>query len=225
MKNLLKKAHKSGKVPHIALLEYLNTPLEGMDGYSPAQLLHNRILKSKLPTVQILLKPKITPQMTKQLIARQEKQKFYHNKVVKSLPELKENQTVRFKGLDGEWLCGKIIGKHTMPRSYMLEKHNSKVFRRNRRDLFPIPEQSAPVNVPEVPVHTPASQQTDSQSEAPGHRPQPEPDHDKPEQSTPSRFRTEPDAPDRFITSRYGRVIKHVKKLNLWLFTCWYQSF
>ena len=62
-----------------------------MDGYSPAQLLHNRILKSKLPTVQNLLKPKITPQMNKQLIARQEKQKFYHDKIVKSLPELKEN--------------------------------------------------------------------------------------------------------------------------------------
>ena len=67
-----------------------------MDGYSHAQLLHNRILKSKLPTVQNLLKPKIAPQMTKQVIARQEKQKFYHDKVVKSLPKLKQNQTVRF---------------------------------------------------------------------------------------------------------------------------------
>ena len=163
--------------------------------------------------------------MTKQLIARQEKQKFYHDKVVKSLPELKENQTLRFKGLGREWKCGKIISKHTMPRRYVLENQNNKVFRRNRRDIFPIPEQSVPVNVPEVPVDTPVSLQTDSQSEAPGHRPQPEHGRDKPEQSTPSRFRTEPDAPDRFKTFRYGRVIKPVKKLNLWLFTCWYQSF
>ena len=80
--------------------------------------------------------------MTKQLIARQEKQKIYHDNIVKTLPELKENQTVKFKGLDGEWKCGKIIGKHSMPRSYVLENQNNKVFRRNRRDLSPIPEQS-----------------------------------------------------------------------------------
>ena len=80
-----------------------------MDGHSPAQLLHNRMFKSKLPTVQSLLKPKVVPQMTKQIMVRQEKQKYYHDKNVKQLPELKDNQTVRYKSLDGEWKCGKII--------------------------------------------------------------------------------------------------------------------
>ena len=47
VKNLLKKAQESLKDPYIALLEYRNTPLEGV-GYSPTQLLMGRRLKTKI---------------------------------------------------------------------------------------------------------------------------------------------------------------------------------
>ena len=52
IKNLLKKAQD----PYKALLNYRNTPLDGIN-LSPAQLLMGRRLKSSLPTKVDLLKP------------------------------------------------------------------------------------------------------------------------------------------------------------------------
>ncbi len=49
IKNLLKKAQSGKSDPYIALLEYRNTPLDGI-GYSLVQLLMGRRLKSKIPT-------------------------------------------------------------------------------------------------------------------------------------------------------------------------------
>ena len=49
IKNLLRKADDEGNDPYIALLDYRNTPVTGMQE-SPAQLLMSRMLKSKLPT-------------------------------------------------------------------------------------------------------------------------------------------------------------------------------
>lgn len=50
IKNLLKKSEVNNGDPYISLLEYRNTPLEGV-GLSPAQLLMGRQLKGKLPTL------------------------------------------------------------------------------------------------------------------------------------------------------------------------------
>lgn len=58
VKNLLKKAQESQSDPYIALLEYRNSPLEGVK-LSPAQLLMGRRLKTKLPTSAQLLKPQL----------------------------------------------------------------------------------------------------------------------------------------------------------------------
>ena len=58
IKNLLKKACQDGNDSYIALLEYRNTPISGLKE-SPAQLLMSRMLKSKLPTVESLLKPRV----------------------------------------------------------------------------------------------------------------------------------------------------------------------
>lgn len=56
VKNLLKKAWDSNRDPYIALLEYRNTPLDGT-GYSRAQLLVCRRLKTKIPVSKSLLMP------------------------------------------------------------------------------------------------------------------------------------------------------------------------
>ncbi|XP_061196319.1 uncharacterized protein K02A2.6-like [Saccostrea echinata] len=56
VKQLLKKAEESNTDPNIALLEYRNTPIDGV-GKSPAQFLMNRNLRSKLPTTQTWLEP------------------------------------------------------------------------------------------------------------------------------------------------------------------------
>ncbi len=56
IKNLLRKADDEGNDPYMALLEYRDTPITGMQEW-PAQLLMNRMLKSKLPTTTALLQP------------------------------------------------------------------------------------------------------------------------------------------------------------------------
>ena len=53
-----KKAEEDGKDPYLALLEYRNTSLSGLQ-YSPAQLLMSRNFKSKLPTTSRLLQSKV----------------------------------------------------------------------------------------------------------------------------------------------------------------------
>ena len=77
VKHLMKKAKRSGRDPHYALLEYRNTPLDGTDGYAPAEMLNSRLLKSKLPSATCLLQPHPVPPMRAHLEARQQKQKSY----------------------------------------------------------------------------------------------------------------------------------------------------
>ena len=80
VKSLLKKAELARKDPFLALLEYRNTPLDGTDGYSPAEMLSSRLLRSRVPTAASLLKPHVVPPHQKNLQLRQAKQKFYHDR-------------------------------------------------------------------------------------------------------------------------------------------------
>ena len=56
MKNILKKSAYEGRDPYLALLEYRNTPITGIN-YSPAQMSMSRMLLSKLPARSSLLAP------------------------------------------------------------------------------------------------------------------------------------------------------------------------
>ena len=47
LKGLLKKADEEGRDPYLALLEYRNTPISGLQ-YTPSQMLMSRLLRSKL---------------------------------------------------------------------------------------------------------------------------------------------------------------------------------
>ena len=58
MKTILKKAHEQNRDPHLAFLDYRNSPITGLK-YSPAQILMCRRLRTKIPVATSLLSPKI----------------------------------------------------------------------------------------------------------------------------------------------------------------------
>ena len=94
-KRLYKKVIEGNTSIDLALLEYRNTPISGMD-LSPAQLLMSR-LRSTLPMTHSLLTPTINKGVTKQLKDRQEKQQVYYNRGARPLPPLSEGDTVQYR--------------------------------------------------------------------------------------------------------------------------------
>ena len=56
-KNLLRKALGAGTDPYIIILDYRNTPTQGMES-SPAQRLMNRRTRTLLPTMKTVLQPR-----------------------------------------------------------------------------------------------------------------------------------------------------------------------
>ena len=147
VKKLIKKCVRAGDDPFIALLEYRNTPIDGCDNFSPSQMLNSRLLKRKLPTAKNLLKPHVVPSMSDQLALRQMKQKYYHDKSAKpELPQLDTGQEIKFRGPEGKWRNGTVAGKHEMPRSYIVQGESGRMFRRNRRHMFPIPNTKEPIH-------------------------------------------------------------------------------
>ena len=138
IKNLLRKADDEGNDPYIALLEYRNTPITGLQE-SPAQLLMSRMLKSKLPTTTALLRPKVQEKVREKLEQRAAKQKEYFDRNAKPLSPVKMHQSARIRR-DKVWEPAVITGIHEAPRSLMVTTPQGGVYRRNRRHLLPTSE-------------------------------------------------------------------------------------
>ena len=121
-KSLLIKARADKCDPLMALLEWRNTPSEGMNA-SPVQLLISD-----------------EPEMIK---FRKQKQKFYYDWHSHELPTLHDGDAVRMR-LPGEneWSLGRVIGEEG-PRSFWVDV-NGKHYRRNRRWLRATPEEVEP---------------------------------------------------------------------------------
>lgn len=132
IKNLLKKECKNGD-PYISLLEYRNTPREGV-GSSPAQLLMGRRLKGKLPTSTSLLTPKGTVQVRRQLTEKQEKKKLYFNRQTRKLSDLQVGENVRMQR-EAVWQPAVVLCKHEHSRSFVVRTPDGRLYRRNRKYL------------------------------------------------------------------------------------------
>ena len=137
-KNLLRKALSSGRDPYMAILDYRNTPTQGMDS-SPAQRLMNRRTKTLLPTARALLQPRVTyPEKEKRkLEKKQEQQAKYYNRGAKDLQELAKGDVVRMKPFrlgDKIWKKA-VVTARLDERSYTVETPEGGVYRRNRGHL------------------------------------------------------------------------------------------
>ena len=136
-KQLLKKAKDSGRDQYLAILDYRNTPTQGVNS-SPAQRMLNRRTRTLLPTAASLLEPchvDIKSERSK-LKTHQDKQATYYNRSAKDLPPLCEGDVVRmkpFKLEEKKWNKG-VIQHRLDERSYEVETDDG-TYRRNRIHL------------------------------------------------------------------------------------------
>ncbi|XP_054926179.1 uncharacterized protein [Dermacentor andersoni] len=120
MVRTIKDLFRKSKDPHLALLSYRDTP--GVDGFSPAQLLMGRQLRTKVPKQDSQQRPNWPP--TKRVVAKDAayKQKqadnYKRHHGARDLPPL---QTVLSPG--------------QRPRSYVVETKRGGTLQRNQRHL------------------------------------------------------------------------------------------
>ena len=135
MKSLFKKAIADKKDPWLALLDYRNTPTEGIKS-SPCQRLMSRRTRTLVPATTNLLYPEVVDGVQERLQLRRQKAKSYFDKDAKALPELDIGQEVRVAGQRKKtWQLGKCLEKLS-DRSYLVLTDGETV-RRNREDLRP----------------------------------------------------------------------------------------
>ena len=122
------------KDPYKGLLNYRNTPLDGIN-LSPAQLLMGRRLKTSLPTKVDLPKPQQSPEIQQHFQKRKEREKSYYDQYSgKELPPLTPGEKVSMHH-ENEWIQATVVNRHHKPRSYIVQTPNGKFYRRNRRHL------------------------------------------------------------------------------------------
>ena len=122
-----------------ALLSYRATPLA--NGYSPAQLLYGRQLRTTLPAVQ---HPPAWPDLeslrAKENAAKEHMARQYNDRHrARPLPVLPPGTLVFVPDLDKQ---GKVV-RQVSDRSYMVQTHSA-VVRRNRRQIRPLPSPPKP---------------------------------------------------------------------------------
>ena len=135
VKRLFTKCQEVGQSEYRALLDWRNTPTEGV-GTSPAQRFLGRRCKTLLPLTHSQLQPHYPTAEDAQAIQhRKWKQSQYYNRHGRDLPAISKGETVRMR-LPGEtkWTPGICIGRCS-PRSYRV-RVGDKEFRRNRRQLI-----------------------------------------------------------------------------------------
>ena len=118
----------------MALLNYRNTPSEGLDT-SPAQRLMSRRTRTLLPTVSSLLHPEVPTDVKGKIEKKRQQAKFYYDQKAKILPQIEVGQEVRVAPTraNQKWRPGTCT-KALSDRSYLVAVDNH-VIRRNRQAL------------------------------------------------------------------------------------------
>ena len=134
IKNLLKKATDDKTDPYVALMQFRNAPIAGLD-VSPAQLLFSRMLRTKLPASSASLQPDVLSRR-ESLCERQARQKKYYDSAgTRELPSLHSGDVVRIQH-QGQWQRGVVHSQHASPRSFIVKTEQGTTLRRNRRHLI-----------------------------------------------------------------------------------------
>ena len=162
VKSLLRK---SGD-PFLALLAYRATPLQC--GYSPAELLMSRKLRTTVPMVREQRKPKVIEETffreKDNSLKERQRDNFDSRHSAKELPPLRLGDRV---WLPDRETPGQVM-EEVAPRSLIVETPDG-TYRRNRKHLIQLPdpspaEESQASNSPEMNSEPTSSYQTRSQS-------------------------------------------------------------
>lgn len=103
---------------------FWSSPVSGME-QSPAELLMNRKLRTKLPIAKHLLKPKGQPvnEVQHRLRARQLCQKVAYDRGTKQLSSPQPKESVRIRN-GSEWNPAVVVKQYKSPRSYIVATPN-----------------------------------------------------------------------------------------------------
>ncbi|XP_046860168.1 uncharacterized protein LOC124453393 [Xenia sp. Carnegie-2017] len=124
--------------PYSGLLAYRSSPFQ--NGYSPAELLMWRKLRSNLPVISEKLTPKLADtaklRRDEESYKRRQAENFNCRHRASVLPDLSPDEKVWVKDIKSPAV---VVGKTDEPRSYIVRTEQS-VLRRNRKHLIPDPE-------------------------------------------------------------------------------------
>ena len=133
IKQILKKAEKSGEDPYIAIQAHRACP-DSNAGLSPAERLFGRKIRTRLPSFRESKRQFQNDGYSSQRRSIAMKQKTYHDRSAKQHPPIQQGSTVRMYK-DSSWqIKARVIGREQHPRSYKIQTEEGKILRRNRRD-------------------------------------------------------------------------------------------
>ena len=177
VRSLFRKAPKDNKDPWLALLDQCNTPTESLES-SLAQRLMSRCTRTLLPTASNLMYPKIPGNVNAKQKLKRQKAKWYHDRTLRTLPELQVGQEVRVAPLqrNQSWKTGTCI-KKLPDRSYVVKAgSDNQVFRQNREFLKPAAqptEQPKPVESSDSQLSKSVNQPSKQDVNSANHEPKP----------------------------------------------------
>ena len=154
VKTLFRKCEISGDDAYLTLMNYRSSPIR--NGFSPAELIMGRKIRTRVPTLPTNLAPvkvdgKII-QSREKLYRSKYKRNYDRHAGARNLPKLKAGEKVVLPD-GGE---GEVAREHFSPRSYVINKDDGGQVRRNRRQLVKLSSYSfPPVSTPIPPTPPP----------------------------------------------------------------------
>ena len=151
----------------MALLVHRSTPLE--NGYSPAELLMGRKLRTTVPVIPKALQPKLPNQKTlrekEREIRRRQQSNFNRRHKAKALEPLLPGEPV--------WIPDRnttgTVTKEAASRSYEVQTESGR-YRRNRQQIIPLPAQpnttSADTSDANTQLHSDHNESSDNQHDS-----------------------------------------------------------